>query len=55
MARIAYFQIPDSRIVVAQVLAGAALVLILVDAIAGPQIRRQDTCSTQALQDTWSA
>jgi hypothetical protein len=38
MAKISYFQIPDSRIVVAQVLAGAALVLILVDAIAGPQI-----------------
>jgi hypothetical protein len=34
----AYFQVPDSRIVVAQVLAGAALVLILVEAIAGPQM-----------------
>jgi hypothetical protein len=38
MTRIAYFQVPDSKIVVAQVLAGAALVLTLVETIAGPQM-----------------
>jgi hypothetical protein len=38
MTRMTYFQVTGSKIIVAQVLAGTALVLTLVEAIAGPQM-----------------
>jgi hypothetical protein len=38
MPRVAYLQISDSRIVIAQVLAGVTLALVLTNIIAGPEV-----------------
>jgi hypothetical protein len=38
MTRVAYFQIPASRLVIAQVLAGVTLALVLTNIIAGPHV-----------------